>query len=313
MLLATYVCACPAVAATRHSFNVPAQRLDAALIVLGEQAQISIGGVDIRLAAVQSKAVRGTMPVARALQIMLQGTGFDFVAVDASTFRVFRAAPTRLRTPQKPAKPRPASLPSAPPPDVPVVDIIVTASKQGQTLEYYPGSAHIEKVGGVGMSENLGTNAFVARLPTLTATNLGPGRNKVFVRGIADSSFSGPTQSTVGLYLGDLRLTYNAPEPDLRLYDIDSVEIIAGAQGTLYGAGALGGIIRIMPNAPDLEGFHASASGGVSVTKGAASGFDIGGIVNIPISNDHIGIRVVGYRQRLGGYINTLGIHMAAA
>ena len=57
-----------------------------------------------------------------------------------------------------------------------------------------------------------------------------------------------PTQATVGQYLGEIRLNYNAPDPDLRLYDIDRVEVLEGPQGTLYGAGSLGGIIRIVPN-----------------------------------------------------------------
>jgi iron complex outermembrane recepter protein len=304
------ICAAPALADARHSFNIPAQRLDTALIALGGQAHISIGGVDARLAVTQSRAVRGTMPVARALQIMLRGTGFDFAPVDAQSIRIIRAVPKPAKPvpPPKPTTPKPSKLRPAPPPEpvAQVQDIIVTASKQQQSLDSYPGSAHVERVGGTGMSEQLGTGAFVARIPALTTTNLGPGRNKIFVRGIADSSFSGPTQSTVGLYLGDLRLTYNAPEPDLRLYDIDRIEVIEGPQGTLYGAGALGGIIRIMPKAPQIDAFHASASAGVSATKGAASGSDVGGVVNIPLIRDDASLRIIGYRQIEGGYINNL-------
>jgi iron complex outermembrane recepter protein len=296
----------PVHAAELRSFNIPAQRLDTALIALGNQAQISIGGVDARMGTARSKVVRGKMSVARALQIMLHDTDFTFEDIDANTVRIIHAAPAReprlKRPPPKPAPSRP--LPDEPPPD-----IIVTATKQQQGLDRYAGTAHVEKVDGVGMSENLGTAAFVARIPALTSTNLGPGRNKLFVRGIADSSFSGPTQSTVGLYLGDLRLTYNAPEPDLRLYDIDRIEVIEGPQGTLYGAGTLGGIIRIMPNTPDASGFHASASAGRSLTKDGAPGFDLGGVINVPIVKDHVALRIVGYRQIEGGYIDnaTLG------
>jgi iron complex outermembrane recepter protein len=308
---AVCVCAGPAFARNQN-FDIPAQRLDTALIVLGQQAQISIGGVDARLGSARSGAVRGKMSVARALQKMLKGTHYDFVVVDASTYRIIRAAPKRVVRPPKLKKPPKAKPPNVLPPPVathaePEVlypEIIVTGSKQNQPLDSYVGTAHVEMVGGVGMSENQGTAAFVARLPTLTSTNLGPGRNKVFVRGIADSSFSGPTQSTVGLYLGELRLTYNAPEPDLRLYDIDHVEVIEGPQGTLYGAGALGGIIRIMPKVPDTSSFHSEASAGISSVKNGASGFDIGGMVNVPLIADHAALRIVGYRQIGGGYID---------
>lgn len=305
-IAALCICAEPAFARDQN-FDIAAQRLDTALIALGQQAQISIGGVDARLGGTRSGAVRGRMSVTRALQKMLQGTGYDFVAVDASTYRIIRAAPKSVaRRPKlpKPQKVKPAAVMLPPPPELPVQEIIVTASKQNQPLDSYAGTAHVEKVGGVGMSENLGTAAFVARIPTLTSTNLGPGRNKIFVRGIADSSFSGPTQSTVGLYLGELRLTYNAPEPDLRLYDIDRIEVIEGPQGTLYGAGALGGIIRIMPRAADTARFHAEAGGGISSIKSGANGFDIGGMVNVPLITDQAALRIVGYHQIEGGYID---------
>src|SRR3546814_16463624 len=59
-----------------------------------------------------------------------------------------------------------------------------------------------------------GMDAILSRTASVSATQLGPGRNKLFIRGIADSSFTGPTQSTVGQYFGDIRLSYNAPDPD---------------------------------------------------------------------------------------------------
>lgn len=301
--------ATPAAAAESRNFDIPAQRLDNALIALGNETQISIGGIDQRLAGARSKPVRGRMTIAQALTTMLRGTGFTYQIVDAETVRIVPVPLPRTRPKPAPA-PRPApAAPRIEVPALPPTEIVVTATKQGQPLDSYAGTAHIETVGGIGIGESQGTAAFVGRIPTLTSTNLGPGRNKLFVRGIADSSFSGPTQSTVGIYLGDLRLTYNAPEPDLRLYDIDRIEVIEGPQGTLYGAGALGGIIRIVPKMADAGGFHASATAGRSVTRGAEAGYDLGGMVNLPILTDRVALRVVGYKQIEGGYIDnsTLG------
>nr|WP_279588421.1 TonB-dependent receptor [Sphingopyxis panaciterrae] len=274
------------------------------MIALGNQTQISIGGIDQRLAGARSKPVRGRMTIAQALTMMLRGTGFTYQIVDAETVRIVPAPQPRPK-PKPVAAPQPArEAPRAEAPMPPPTEIVVTATKQGQALDSYPGTAHIESVGSLGVSESQGTGAFVARIPTLTSTHLGPGRNKLFVRGIADSSFSGPTQSTVGIYLGDLRLTYNAPEPDLRLYDIDRIEVIEGPQGTLYGAGALGGIIRIVPKMADPGGFHTSAAVGRSLTRGAEPGYDMEGMVNIPILVDRVALRVVGYKQVEGGYID---------
>lgn len=301
-LAAACAAVCPAHAETSISFDVPAQQLDHALIALGNQAQISVGGIDPRIGMASSNAVRGKMPVARALRIMLRKTGFSFVEVDAHTIRIVRDLPalaSRARNDERDSKP-------LPPPNPPSPDIIVTASKQQQGLDRYAGTATIAKIGYAGLSEAQATAAFVARVPTLSATNLGPGRNKLFVRGIADSSFNGPTQSTVGLYLGNLRLTYNAPEPDLRLYDIDRIEVIEGPQGTLYGAGTLGGIVRLVPNSPDLAEFHAFASMGGSATRRGTAGSDFGAMVNIPVVSGRVGLRLVGYRQFEGGYIDNV-------
>ena len=296
--------ASPAAAAESRNFNIPAQRLDNALIALGNETQISIGGIDQRLAGARSKPVRGRMTIAQALTMMLRGTGFTFQIVDSETVRIVPVPPPRPRTKPAPA-PRPTpNRPRIAVPTLPPTEIVVTATKQGQPLDSYAGTAHIETVGGIGIGQSQGTAAFVGRIPTLSSTNLGPGRNKLFVRGIADSSFSGPTQSTVGIYLGDLRLTYNAPEPDLRLYDIDRVEVIEGPQGTLYGAGALGGIIRIVPKMADAGAFRASATAGRSVTRDGAPGYDLGGMINLPLLTDRVGLRVVGYKQLEGGYID---------
>lgn len=302
-LVAACTVACPALAANQQSFDIPAQQLDRALIALGSQAQISIGGIDTRISTVRSTGVRGKMSAVRALHIMLRDTGFAFIEIDARTIRIVRALPS-------PAPVTPLAAGPVRVRDIPASEIIVTASKQQQGLDRYAGTATIAKIGSAGLSETQATAAFVARIPTLSSTNLGPGRNKLFVRGIADSSFNGPTQSTVGLYLGNLRLTYNAPEPDLRLYDIDRIEVIEGPQGTLYGAGTLGGIIRIVPKLPDMAEYHSFASAGLSLTKLGAAGSDLGGMVNIPIADNRVALRLVGYRQVEGGYIDnaTLGM-----
>ncbi|MFH7396949.1 TonB-dependent receptor plug domain-containing protein, partial [Pseudomonas syringae group genomosp. 7] len=75
----------------------------------------------------------------------------------------------------------------------------------------------------------------------LTTTNLGPGRDKILLRGLSDGAFTGQTQSIVALYLDEVPITYNAPDPDLRLADLERVEVMRGPQGTLYGGGTIGG------------------------------------------------------------------------
>src|SRR3546814_5785038 len=65
----------------------------------------------------------------------------------------------------------------------------------------------------------------------LPISHASTGRNKLFIRAIADSGVAGPTQATTGHYLGDMRLNYAAPDPDLRLFDMQGVEVLEGPQG----------------------------------------------------------------------------------
>jgi outer membrane receptor protein involved in Fe transport len=141
----------------------------------------------------------------------------------------------------------------------------------------------------------------------VASTHLGPGRNKLFIRGIADSSFVGPTQSTVGQYWGNSRITYSAPDPNLRLYDVRSVEVLEGPQGTLYGAGSLGGVVRVVPRSPDLGTFEGSAWGGVLAVQHGKPGVDGGAILNLPLKQDVIGFRALAFGSVEGGYIDDVG------
>ena len=282
-----------AIAASPVKLTVPAGRLSDAVVTIGEQAGVTIGLDDPTLAAVAVRGVRGRLDVARALDRMLEGTRARAIAVGPDTYRIV-ARPLAMEKPRK-----------APAPPVPADAILVTGSKRGLPLEAYPGSVVVTDVRAIPLGDRVhGSEALVNELPILSSTHLGPGRNKLFVRGIADSSFNGPSQSTVGQYLGEARLNYNAPDPDLALYDIASVEVLEGPQGTLYGAGALGGIIRLVPVMPDLDRFSAGASLGLSTTRHGADSWDGAGLVNVPFANHRAGLRLLGYRTVDGGYID---------
>lgn len=272
------------------------QPLDRAVMELARQTGFDIISTEPGLRRMRSPRIAGKMTPQTALRRLLEGTGFRAVAIDAHSFRIERA-PLRVVAPRVPAQPDREASPGG--------DIIVTASKRSSSLLRFPGSAIL--IGGFApgaQDTRPRTMDDVARAtPVLQNTELGIGRNKIFIRGIADSSFNGATQSTASLYFDEVPLGYSGPEPSLNLYDIKAVEVLEGPQGTLYGAGAIGGIIRLTPNAVDLTRTAASVSSGITATQGGEAGFDVAGMANLPIVEDRIGLRVVGYRSRDGGYI----------
>jgi outer membrane receptor protein involved in Fe transport len=295
-------CAIASPASARdQQLDIPAGTLSQAIAALGNQARVSVV-VAVNDPALWQRpvpAIRGQMSVERALAILLRGSGARAIAASPGVWRVV-AAPKPVAVLKRAAFKRTAPPPLPQSSD----DIVVTASKRDARLDGYPGAVTV--LGGLelGRDGESGSDAVLSRVTTVSSTYLGAGRNKLFIRGIADSSFTGPTQATVGQYFGDVRLTYNAPDPDLRLYDVDSVEILEGPQGTLYGAGSLGGIIRIVRNTPDLDQTQGSVTGGVSATWHGAPGGDLAGMVNVPIVPGAIGLRAVAYGATEGGYID---------
>jgi outer membrane receptor protein involved in Fe transport len=146
----------------------------------------------------------------------------------------------------------------------------------------------------------------LASIPSVSGTALGSGRNKIFLRGIADSSFNGPTQATIGLYLGEQRVIFSAPNPDLRLVDMETVELLEGPQGSLYGAGTLAGLLRVNPSAPDPSAFESQAWVSGAITEGGGESWDAGGVLNLPLGQS-AAFRMVGYGGQEGGFIDDTG------
>ncbi len=102
-------------------------------------------------------------------------------------------------------------------------------------------------------------------------------------------------------------MSYNAPDPDLQLYDFKRVEVLEGPQGTLYGAGSLGGILRLVPNSPDPSNATATFSGGLLATQHGEFGGDLSAMANLPIERERLALRAVVYGASEGGYIDDVG------
>ncbi|WP_294235542.1 TonB-dependent receptor [uncultured Sphingomonas sp.] len=290
------VAAIPATAADRWPIDLPAGTVGAQVMALGRSARANITVPDATLWNRPVPALRGRLSVEQALSAIARGSGARVETLGPGSWRL---------TPRRIATARPKRVRAHPQPsEVASDDIIVTASKRDTTRDHFAGqvvrvAGGDLELGGVG-----GTGKLADRMTVVASTYLGAGRNKLFIRGIADSSFTGPTQATVGQYFGDLRLSYNAPDPDLRLADLAAVEVLEGPQGTLYGAGSLGGLIRLVPNAPDATRTGGSVSLGGSATMHGEPGADAQAVLNLPIVADRLAIRLVADSASEGGYVD---------
>lgn len=298
--------AATAVQAEERRVDVPAGRAGDAAAAIARQTGTSIVIAAPELAARRVPAIRGRYSTEEAVRRLAQAIGARPIAAGSMGWRLVaddrRAAPGRgaRRASARPA----AAPPAAPPPGVGTVPIVVLASKRDVQLRDYAGQITILDGDSLTLGGPVGTDRIADRVASVTSTYLGSGRNKLFIRGIADSSFTGPTQATVGQYLGDLRLSYNSPDPDLRLSDMEKVEVLEGPQGTLYGAGSLGGIIRLVPNEPEPGVTALSAGMGGSATQHGALGADLSAVMNLPLAGERATLRAVFDAESQGGYID---------
>lgn len=286
-----------------HSVSIHATSLDLALTTLARQTGTDIVSLEPGLRAIATRPLAGNLSVHAALHRILVGTGYHAVAA-GSGYRIVRDSPRAvLRAARRAAPFVPAVAAAA---EAGEADqIVVTATKQPIRLLRFAGS--IKLVEGFDRVQlgaaPIGLDTVARDMPVLQRTDFGPGRNKIFVRGIADSSFNGPTQSTLTTYFGDVPLGYTGRDPALQLIDVDRVEVLEGPQGTLYGAGSIGGIIRVTPRSADLNKIEGRVSVGGTTTTHGSPGYDGSAVVNLPIIDDRVGLRAVGYRSLQGGYI----------
>ena len=242
------------------------------------------------------------MDAETALKRLADASQLKLQKVGPRSFLLVSAA-QRVVSPRRQPAPGPFMLPAAPPQQAESQDIVVTASKRDTLSQRFPGQwARIDgdEFKPLGVA---GTEAIEARSVGFSSTHLGAGRNKLFIRGIANSSFSGPTQSPVGQYFGDMRTGYSGPDPDLKLVDMNSVELLEGPQGTLYGSGALGGIVLLKPNMPIFGELSGNAATGASVTWHGDPSYDLSGTINAPLA-ENVAFRAVGYHAHDGGYVD---------
>ena len=186
-------------------------------------------------------------------------------------------------------------------------EVVVTAQKQQENLQAVPMS--IQAFGTERLQELRITNFvdYAKFMPSVSFQTLGPGFTRVFMRGVAsgdNGNHSGPMPS-VGMYLDEQPITTIQGSLDVHLYDIERVEMLAGPQGTLYGASSQAGTIRTITNKPDATKFSASYDLQGTYVEDGDQGYTAEGYVNIPLS-DSAAIRLVGWYEHTPGYIDNV-------
>jgi iron complex outermembrane recepter protein len=174
--------------------------------------------------------------------------------------------------------------------------IVVTAEKRSETEQTVPLSMTTFSSGALQEKSINNFFDYATKVPNLAFAPTGDGvgtARTVSIRGISGDNVT-------GFYIDDTPLPDSL---DPRVLDIDHIEVLRGPQGTLYGARSMGGVVRIITKEPNLNDFDATIHGGVSDTAHTDQPNYTGdAVVNIPLIQDHVALRVSGFYDAEAGY-----------
>jgi iron complex outermembrane recepter protein len=193
-----------------------------------------------------------------------------------------------------------------------IADIIVTATRREESLNKVP--LAIQALSGDSLSD-LGITKFdklLEVLPNVRAASRGPGASSIFIRGLSTDApglqiaGTAGAQPTVALYVNDAPASLVGRNLDLYTVDLQRVEVLAGPQGTLFGASAMGGAVRYITNKPDSSEFHAGVNASYAFTRKGSESVAGDAFINVPIIKDKLALRAVIYADSQGGYIDNV-------
>src|SRR5215469_15326823 len=193
-----------------------------------------------------------------------------------------------------------------------ISEIIVTAQRRSENIQNVPIS--MQALTGQTLQQlNIRTfDDYLKFLPNVTSASNGPGQNEVFMRGLSAGSQASQGSGSTGLWPNVAIYLDNQsgqlPNRNLDIYaaDLDRIEVLAGPQGTLFGAGAEAGVIRYITNAPKLNRTEANVTASYGVTAGGDPNSALTAVLNVPLIEDKMAARAVIYNDTRGGYIDNV-------
>tara|TARA_B110000003_G_C16637634_1_gene528965 strand:+ start:22 stop:2562 length:2541 start_codon:yes stop_codon:yes gene_type:complete len=190
-----------------------------------------------------------------------------------------------------------------------VEEIVVTARKKSESLQDVPLAVSALRESDL---EEKGVNVFedyLLQLPGVTAGGSGPGQSTIYIRGLASTTPNLTTAGVAGLapnvsfYLDEQPLGQPGRNLDVYAADMARIEVLAGPQGTLFGASSQAGVVRMITNKPVMGESLSSLEVEARFTHGGDEGNKVEYMSNVPLGAKSA-LRFVAYRDERGGYID---------
>jgi iron complex outermembrane recepter protein len=186
--------------------------------------------------------------------------------------------------------------------------VTVTAEKRQETSLNVPMSLTALTGEDLERSQSFRFQDYINTIPGIQLVQTQGLTSLLMIRGIGNGTAS--INSSVATYVDETPYTADGTfagstrlAPNLDTFDMQRIEVLRGPQGTLYGSNALGGLLKYVTNAPDPSAFASTVEAGVNSVADGGVGFDLHGMVNVPLSTD-AALRVVAYDDYYPGFID---------
>ena len=289
--------------AQERSFDIAGGELKGALDAYAAQSGTQLIYKIDDVKGRSTKGIKRALSSEEALRQLLEGTPLAVRRDVSGALVIFMETPQP--PPPKPDK-RADSEPAA------MDTVVVSATRRREPAREVPmqvSSLLTEKLNRSGaktLQDYLGNEAGV----DVKSTG-GPGIGTLTIRGVSTGT---QTISTVAVYIDDVAFgsstaTANGAQMalDMALLDLNRIELLRGPQGTLYGASAMGGLLKYVTNDPDTHEFSGKAAFSAAGTRGGGASHTVSGVVNVPLKEDVAGLRMSGFTDRAGGTVDSVG------
>ena len=185
-------------------------------------------------------------------------------------------------------------------------ELIVTARKRNESLQDIPLSVQAFSGEAIAKQGIKDLEDYARLIPSLTYSSWLPGSAIVVFRGVTPTGDSFGGSSSSALYMNEMPIAIQGLNPQASLVDMERLEAVSGPQPTTYGASAQSGVLKMVTNKPVLDEFSGNVDiSGVFMEEGE-TGYDFSATVNIPLVEDKLALRVVGYQSKEGGYVDNI-------
>jgi outer membrane receptor protein involved in Fe transport len=188
-------------------------------------------------------------------------------------------------------------------------EIVVTANRRLENIVDVP--LAVTAINGDDLNRKGLTQieSFVSQVPGFSIENQGRIGIRLVLRGQNTGGAVGG--ATVASMIDDVILTSGSAlsrgalvTPNLDLFDVERIEVLRGPQGTLYGANALGGLLKYVSKKPDLDAFGVKSELGADAVRYGETGFSAKAAVNVPLASGAAALRVSGFANDVAGYVD---------